>query len=244
MVNNKVFIYTLECPLTNKVRYVGKTINLLTRLRDHIKKSKNLKTHKDKWVNSLICEGLKPVIREIDSVDENNWQYWEKYYIKLFKDNGFNLVNHTDGGDGGSFKKHTEETKKKMSESQKNKKKPNFTDEWRENLSKSAKIKFFTKEHRDNISKSLKGRKLEPRSEEWCKNISESKKNTIVSEKVKQLKRENSPARKQIICLDTNVVYHSISEAGRQLDIPISTIRGVLKKRRKLAKGLKFEYYE
>jgi group I intron endonuclease len=244
MIKNKVFIYTLECPISNEVRYVGKTINLLDRLRGHIKTSKKLKTHKDKWVNSLINEGLKPIIKELDCVDEDNWQYWEKHYIQLFKNQGFNLVNHTEGGDGGSFNKHSEESKKKMSEFRTGKKRSEFTDEWRKNLSESAKIKIFTKEHRENISKSLKGRVLKPRNEEWCKNISESKKNTIVSEEVKQLKRKNSPLRKSIICLDTNIIYHSISDASRKLGIPISSIGGVLKQRRKLAKGLKFEYYE
>ena len=69
-MGNKVFIYVLECPITNEVRYIGKTINLLDRLRGHIKTSKKLKTHKDKWVNNLINEGLKPIIKEIDYVDE------------------------------------------------------------------------------------------------------------------------------------------------------------------------------
>jgi group I intron endonuclease len=242
-MGGKVFIYVLECPITNEVRYIGKTINLLDRLRGHIKTSKKLKTHKDKWVNNLITEGLKPIIKEIDYVDEDNWQYWEKYYISLYKNRGFNLVNHTEGGDGGSFKKHSEGSKKKMSESRTGKKRPEFTDEWKKNLSESAKIKIFTKEHRENISKSLKGRVLGSRNEEWCKNISESKKNTIVSEEVKQLKRETSPTRKPIICIDNNIIYNSISDASRKLGIPLSSIVGVLKQRRKLAKGLKFEYY-
>ena len=57
-----VFIYTLSDPITNDVRYIGKTNDVKFRFNDHIKKSKNNKTHKDKWISSLLNKGLKPLI--------------------------------------------------------------------------------------------------------------------------------------------------------------------------------------
>jgi group I intron endonuclease len=238
-----VFIYTLSDPTTNEIRYVGKTNDIKTRIKDHIKRSKHKKTHKDKWVNGLINKDLKPVILILDEVEDCDWIFWEKFYINLFKVWGFNLVNHTDGGDGGSFKQHSFETKQKMSEIGKGKKRPPFTEEHRRNLSESAKKKIMTKEHREKIKNSLKNRIIAPFTEEHKKNISKAKKGTLVSEEVKLKKRLTSPTVKKIICLDTNEVYYSISEASRVLNIPISTIVGVLKNRRKLAGGLKFEYY-
>jgi hypothetical protein len=39
----------------------------------------------------------------LDEVPKINWQYWEKFYISLFKSWGFDLVNYTGGGDGSTF---------------------------------------------------------------------------------------------------------------------------------------------
>lgn len=143
-----VFIYTISDPITNSVRYIGKTIDIKNRLRDHIKRSKNNKTHKDKWISSLIKQGHKPVILILDIVNKEDWIFWEKFYISLFKGWGFNLVNHTEGGDGGSFIKHTEETKLKISKSHLGKKRQPFTEEHKKNISKSKMGKVLSEEEK------------------------------------------------------------------------------------------------
>lgn len=239
-----VFIYTISDPITNNIRYIGKTIDIKNRIKDHIKKSKNKKTHKDKWISSLLSMGRVPEILILDMVAKEDWMFWEKFYISLFKGWGFSLVNHTDGGDGGSFKNHTDETKLKMSKSRLGKKREPFTEEHKLRLSESAKKKIITDEHREKIRISLKNAVRKPFTEEHKKNISESKIGRVLSEEEKIKKRDSSPNKKKIICIDTKDIYESISEASRILNIPVSTIVGVLKKRRNNAKGLKFEYYE
>lgn len=93
----KVFIYTLTDPLTNEVRYVGKTTNLLRRLNAHINRSKKYKYHSARWINSIIEKGLKPIMSVIEECDEKNWEdkevYWINYYRGLF-----DLTNILDGG--------------------------------------------------------------------------------------------------------------------------------------------------
>lgn len=96
----QVYIYTLEHPITQEVRYVGKTKNPKMRFQNHLNKSHNKHSHKTNWIESLKKEGLKPVMKIIEEVDENNWQFWEKFWIHQFKVWGFNLINHTVGGDG------------------------------------------------------------------------------------------------------------------------------------------------
>ena len=115
---NKVYIYSLSHPITKEVRYIGKTINLKIRLKDHLDKTKNIKaTYKSNWIKSLLKQNLKPVIEIIDEVEESEWEFWEIFYISLFKSWGFKLTNGTKGGDGNSCwqKHHTEETKRKIS---------------------------------------------------------------------------------------------------------------------------------
>ena len=96
----KVFIYTLEHPITNEVRYVGKTKNPKMRFHNHCNKLHNEKTHKRNWINNLRKENLRPVMEILDEVEESEWKYWEKFWIEQFRQWGFNLVNHTSGGDG------------------------------------------------------------------------------------------------------------------------------------------------
>jgi hypothetical protein len=110
-------IYTLTDPRTNQVRYVGKTKQLLKfRFNNHYTLY-NHKYYKACWIKSLRSLNLKPIIEIIDEVEENNWKFWEQYWISQFKTWGFKLTNMTNGGDGMlGYKnknkyKHTQKTK-------------------------------------------------------------------------------------------------------------------------------------
>lgn len=109
-------IYTLNDPITNEIRYVGQTCQTLNnRFKKHLRcKDKSYRTN---WIKSLITKGLEPkiiLIKEDLTKDECN--ALEKYYIKFFKDSGLNLVNMTDGGEGSFGFKHSEKSKKILSQ--------------------------------------------------------------------------------------------------------------------------------
>lgn len=114
----KYTIYKLIDPISNQVRYIGLTFNdLKLRLKSHM--SEPGKSHKIFWINKLKKGGLKPII---ESVEENISTYEEAcqreiYYIEYFKSIGCELTNMSSGGNKN--KKMSEETRKKMSESQK-----------------------------------------------------------------------------------------------------------------------------
>ena len=91
-------IYCLKDPITNEIRYIGKTVNLKERLANHIYKSKSSKTHCASWIKSLISKGFKPIIQEIEECE--NWQEREIYWIEYYKSQGASLTNHTIGGEG------------------------------------------------------------------------------------------------------------------------------------------------
>jgi len=115
---SKIQIYTLDCPDENIPKYVGVTIRKLeTRLVEHIysgnrKGKKNLKSS---WIKGLLNKGKKPLINLLDIVEEKDWQFWEQYYISLFKSFGFKLKNSDDGGYRRITFFTSEETKKKIS---------------------------------------------------------------------------------------------------------------------------------
>lgn len=107
------FIYSLNCPLTNTPKYIGKANDLKERYKGHLKESMLNRgaTIKNNWLKSLKNKGLKPVIEKIDEVPINEWQFWERHYISLYKSWGFKLKNATDGGEQVTM---TEEIKQKM----------------------------------------------------------------------------------------------------------------------------------
>jgi hypothetical protein len=97
-------IYTLRCPISYDVKYVGKTCSeaINDRLSSHIWESRNRKLNKrTAWIKSLLNKNLRPVITEIDScmcpVEIN---YLEAFYIRKYKQLGYDLKNAQPGGEG------------------------------------------------------------------------------------------------------------------------------------------------
>lgn len=107
-------IYTLsssESP--EQVRYVGYTKHQLKkRLSEHKSDSKNLRTHKDKWMRKHLNNGNQIIITEIDSCEDvYELKKREKGYIALFKSMGAKLVNGSLGGDGVVGLRYSQEFK-------------------------------------------------------------------------------------------------------------------------------------
>lgn len=116
--------------------YVGKTIQ---EIKDRYY------THGSRKINSKIVE--------IDCVEDNEWRFWESYYIELYKSLGFELDNKNNGGGGrgpgwvsspernakikAAMKNHsqyyTEEVRQRISEKNKGKARP-FTEEHQQNM--------------------------------------------------------------------------------------------------------------
>jgi hypothetical protein len=95
----KTYIYTLEHPITNEIRYVGKTNNPERRLHYHWTEGYKQNNKTGNWLKSLKKKKLKPIMFIIDNIN-TDWEWLEKYWISQFKTWGFNLTNHTDGGEG------------------------------------------------------------------------------------------------------------------------------------------------
>lgn len=95
--------------------------------------------------------------------DDISWEeakIKEKEFINLYGRSDLNkgtLCNLTDGGDGSYNRKHTEETKAKMSQSRKGKLK---SEEWKKKISESHKGMQITEETRQKLIDSHKGKKL------------------------------------------------------------------------------------
>jgi len=144
--NNNV-IYGLCDPISNKIRYIGKAVDLYTRIRNHYKESR-LKyiTHKNTWIKSLLKKDLRVKVIILEEViNEDLLNEAEIKWIKYYREIGSDLTNGTDGGDGG---KMSTESIAKMAEKKRGKK---HSEEHKRNISKGNLNRVVSDETRDKI---------------------------------------------------------------------------------------------
>jgi len=191
-----MIIYKITNTINNKC-YIGRTIQKMKcRKNFHLYcKNKDIKYHLYNAIRKYGEKNFKwEIIKRCDC--ESDLISYEKFYINKF-DSYRNGYNQTEGGEGIFGYKHTEETKKKISDAHKGKKLSErhkrkigqahkgkiITENTRKRMSKGQKKRFknsggtnkgrqFSEEHKNKISSALKGRKL---SEEHKKKLSISK---------------------------------------------------------------------
>lgn len=84
-------------------RYVGLTSKgLKARLAHHIAPSTlKFKNHRTNWIKSLLKDGIKPIIYQVDiGISWDDGYMKEQKWIECLKQLGFNLTNGCDGGKG------------------------------------------------------------------------------------------------------------------------------------------------
>lgn len=92
----KIFIYSLTDPRDGLIKYIGKTIDLKRRFKEHLKEEGKYK--KIRWIKKLLKLNLVPKIDIIDIVWRCDEDFWEMFWISQFRYAGFKLLNHTNGG--------------------------------------------------------------------------------------------------------------------------------------------------
>lgn len=162
-----VTIYSLSSSEDGVVRYIGQTTGRLDkRLSHHHYDAKKLSTiHKSNWIRSVIERGFEIVISPIE--EGAIWGEAEIKWIKFYRDNGHDLVNTTDGGEGVVGYVRDAAWRKRRSDLVKGRASPNkgkkASDETRAKISAVQTGKKLPEETKRKLSESLKGR---PKSEE------------------------------------------------------------------------------
>lgn len=116
-------IYALICPMSGKVRYVGKTaMQLGRRLSSHIMgctsgRDKHLR--KNVWLSEILAEDLIPGIAILERVPaEECWESVERRWISHYRTIlGEELLNASDGGKGPRGFVPSAETRERISAS-------------------------------------------------------------------------------------------------------------------------------
>ena len=209
-------IYALQDPATFEIRYIGKSVNGLKRPATHTYPTvlEKDKTYKGNWIRQLVSKGLTPIIKVVQELNNlNEINEAEKYWIQYFKDLGAPLTNSTKGGMGRCGLSHTEETKKKIAEGQKNRK------------------ILRGKDH------GMYGRKL---TNEEKKLISERTKEKMNDPLLREHLSENHHLRTEIIDNYGNI-YSSINDAHLITGLSRDSIRAILNGKKQSVKGYSFK---
>lgn len=97
-------LYALSDPDSGDIRYIGKTVSsLASRLQGHLYRARRGldKSPKGKWLETLIEEGKRPIISQVEWVsDDDEWAEREKRCIQRHRDSGCKLLNVSAGGNG------------------------------------------------------------------------------------------------------------------------------------------------
>lgn len=185
---NKFYVYRYIRLDRNTPFYIGKGCgNRAISLSSHSSHCKNIaKKHgyKIEFIFKNLTES-KAFKKEIE-------------LIKLYKSLGYCEANKTYGGEGSSGSKHTEETKKRISESLSGRKKPLVSAETREKMSKVKLGKKGNPHSEETIKKISKSNKGKTRSEESRKRISEAKIGKSSSKKGKKFRPHSEEHKKKI----------------------------------------------
>jgi len=98
-----VYIYGLRCPLTDAIRYVGKSGDPEKRRHSHVgeaaRREKN--HHTARWLRKILALELLPGIVVLEKVASGTrWQDAERRWIAYGRAEGWPLTNSTAGGEG------------------------------------------------------------------------------------------------------------------------------------------------
>lgn len=121
IMNRTNIIYALVDPITNEIRYIGKSTIGLVRPKRHAEPHSLKKcNHKNNWIKTLIKQNLMYKIQILeDNINLSELNSKEQYWISYYKKENKNLTNLTEGGEGTIGYRLSEETKQRISEKQK-----------------------------------------------------------------------------------------------------------------------------
>lgn len=183
--------------ITNKINgklYIGFTSkSIKTRFNNHVAHMKNNNKKNCYLQNSLEKHGIQnfkiePIYQSCDQ--QHTLKIMEPYFIKEYNTFLGEGYNETSGGEGILNYSHSEESKRKMSESSKGKgywnkgkKLGPQSEESKKKKSEALMGKAKSKIHAENISRARIGMKF---SEEHCVSIKKARKNQIITESHKR----------------------------------------------------------
>lgn len=167
----KSYVYVIENKINGKL-YVGKANNVERRWGKH-------RAAVREGADGLLYRAMRKYgienfqIRIVDESEDEKLtlNVLEPKWIQKLKDDGHELYNLTEGGDGIPGLTHSDETRRKMSESQRGKK---LTEDAKQKIREANLGKSHSDETRKKLSEINRGKPKPPRTEEHCRKLREA----------------------------------------------------------------------
>lgn len=201
----------------NQKRYIGKSINIENRYNAHMGACFN-RNEDGYFYRALRKYGVENFdFTVLIECPEENLNYWEKFYIRYYcsnnNDYGYNLTN---GGDGTSGLKHSDEWKEKQAIIQKEVQLKYWASEEGKNKAKHhsdvMKGRKHTQEWKDKQSKRLKGHSCSEETREKLRKGNLGRKHTDITRKhMSEAHMGNKPGntgKHKVYNDDTHTKYH------------------------------------
>ena len=220
------YIYTLEHPITNEIRYIGKTNNLKKRLHHHWTVGYKSNNKTGNWLKSLKKLKLKPIMNLLDETTDN-WQQLEMYWISQFKTWGFRLTNHTDGGEGAYGAGEWNNTPVSA-----------YTKEGKfiKSFDSQKKCAEYFKTSQGNVKLCANGKNILLLKKYQIK-FGKDSNDIPPAPSYKKYEWKNKPSNhwlsKQVKCVEDNLVFNSQTEASEYYNVPVTTINNFINGRTK-----------
>lgn len=213
-------IYQLRCTVNNKI-YIGQAQNILQRFNDHRRNRNGHLIYRDCYLYRAIKKyGWNKfeisVLEKIDDLDLLNER--EIFWIEELNPE----YNMRDGGDCARGWKHTEEAKRKMSET-------------KSKMYLGENNPFYGKSHSEEAKEKMRKAKL-------GKNLSKEHRDKIAKSNKSHLRK------KQVVQYSMNgdfiTIHKSVGDAANSVGVSQASLSNALIGNSKSSGGFKWKYYE
>lgn len=220
------YFYVLIDPCDNKIKYVGRTVDVKNRFRNHIYEAKkNNRNRRERWIVSLLRKNVKPIMKVIYTLtcSLNEAIQTEKMLVKNLSKR-FELKNEPDNYLGAIL------TGKKVYQY-------SLDGEFIKEFSNSNQAKIFTGIHDAAILAVCKGQCKSAGGYIWC-----FYKTQRINPYNKNWRKENGKTIVAITPTGDIIEYKTSRIASKELNIHWKRISAVLHNRQGSVKGYKFRF--
>lgn len=176
--------------------YIGKTVHLESRFQEHLLSLRKGKHENPLLQNTYNKHGESVFTFEIiekTQTDEDASKR-EIFWIKWYRENGYEVYNVTDGGTGGDTWKNL--SPERLAEIRAKGRRP-ISQEARDRAGESNRIRWQDPEYRAKMCASRRGKR---HSEEWRRNLSAALKGKKVSKEAVEEARKGRALRAMLFC--------------------------------------------
>jgi hypothetical protein len=207
-------------------------------MREHLSKACNKgQTYRERWIRAVLSAGVKPLHELVERGCGDGWSEREVFWISYYRAH-YTLVNTTDGGEGLPGYTPTAELRALWSQQRRGVKyQPGrvsgmlghrHTEEARSKISDAGRRRVLAPETRAKIGAGNRGKIRTP---EQIEAMAATKRGRpLAPEHRAKITASTAKLGRQVLCVETGVIFPSGKAASRELNIGLCLILQAIRK--------------